>query len=265
MSIEVIYRVYETNNNSPQNEIIEQNVLICNDRKHFKEIIKDTYDGNIKFASSRKYSDGQLYCIIIGEQCYNTERYTTIVEFECPHCHKKLKIILKYADRYRISDYDIKTKLGGDYQKYSGLRFCSEKCAMDYLNYIAIPEYRKKTNSDIIDEYITHESFDNERVNGYIYKISKRSTGEFYIGQTVYVPIFRWGQHLKTDRFPISNIDNYIFEILEIVKPGDNILEREKYWIQKYYKDNPGLSLNIMLTKSINTNQLSIEDINYIE
>lgn len=88
-----------------------------------------------------------------------------------------------------------------------------------------------------------------EQCSGYIYKISKKSTGEFYIGQTVYAPIFRWGQHLKTDRFPINNIIDYQFEVLEIVPKDVNILEREKYYIQKYYKENPEKSLNIACTK----------------
>lgn len=91
----------------------------------------------------------------------------------------------------------------------------------------------------------------SEKVSGYIYKISKKSTGEFYIGQTMYAPVFRWGQHLKTERFPIENITDYQFEVIEIVPPGCNILEREKYWIQKFYKDNPEKSLNIMCTKGV--------------
>lgn len=67
----------------------------------------------------------------------------------------------------------------------------------------------------------------------------------------MYAPVFRWGQHLKTERFPIENIIDYQFEVIEIVPPGCNILEREKYWIQKFYKDNPEKSLNIMCTKGV--------------
>lgn len=29
------------------------------------------------------------------------------------------------------------------------------------------------------------------------------------IGQTIYAPVFRWGQHLKTDRFNIKGITDY--------------------------------------------------------
>lgn len=38
-------------------------------------------------------------------------------------------------------------------------------------------------------------------------------------------------------------------EVLEIVPKTENILEREKYYIQKYYMEDPERSLNIMCTK----------------
>ena len=102
----------------------------------------------------------------------------------------------------------------------------------------------------MVDEsFITREDFKRDDIEGYIYKISKKSTGEFYIGQTKYLPIFRWGQHLKTDRFYMTGILDYQFEVIEIVPITANILEREKYYIQKYYNENPEKSLNIMCVK----------------
>lgn len=100
-----------------------------------------------------------------------------------------------------------------------------------------------------------------EDISGYIYKISKKSTGEFYIGQTMYAPVFRWGQHLKTERFPIENITDYKFEVIEIVPKTENILEREKYYIQKFYKENSEKSLNIMCTANLNPEQLQFEEV----
>lgn len=90
-----------------------------------------------------------------------------------------------------------------------------------------------------------------EKVSGYIYKITKKSTGEFYVGQTIYAPVFRWGQHLKTDRFPIKDIIDYQFEVIEIVPQSENILEREKFHIQRCYRENPEKSLNIMCTANL--------------
>lgn len=77
----------------------------------------------------------------------------------------------------------------------------------------------------------------------------------------MYAPVFRWGQHLKTDRFPIENITDYKFEVIEIVPKTENILEREKYYIQKYYKENPEKSLNIMCTANIDTKQIQFSEV----
>ena len=51
------------------------------------------------------------------------------------------------------------------------------------------------------------------------------------------------------ERFDIKNILDYQFEVIEVVPKSENILEREKYYIQKYYKENPEKSLNIMCVK----------------
>ena len=72
------------------------------------------------------------------------------------------------------------------------------------------------------------------------------------------MPIFRWGQHLKTDRFNLNGILDYQFEVIEVVPITENILEREKYYIQKYYKENPKKSLNIMCTANVNVNHIEV-------
>ena len=54
-----------------------------------------------------------------------------------------------------------------------------------------------------------------------------------------------------TDRFPNDKIDDYTFEVLEIVPKGKNILEVEKEYIQESYKKAPDKSLNISNTKNI--------------
>ena len=69
------------------------------------------------------------------------------------------------------------------------------------------------------------------------------------MGQTKYIPIFRWGQHLKTDRFKINNIEDYRFEVLEVVKDRNILSEREAYWINEKKSKNPKLSLNVVIPK----------------
>ena len=52
-------------------------------------------------------------------------------------------------------------------------------------------------------------------------------------------------------RFPEDKIDDYVFEVLEIVPKGKNILDVEKEYIQESYKKDPNKSLNISNTKNI--------------
>ncbi len=132
-------------------------------------------------------------------------------------------------------------------------QFCSESCKWKYQE----KERRNLRPEDDKEFYVSRDMF-TEQVAGYIYLITKKSTGEFYVGQTVYAPIFRWGQHLKTERFDIKGILDYQFEVIEIVPKGENILEREKYWIQKKYKENPSLSLNIMCTANLTENKNAV-------
>lgn len=67
----------------------------------------------------------------------------------------------------------------------------------------------------------------------------------------MYVPIFRWGEHLHTDRFPLKDISDYQFEVITPVYKGQNILEVEKSYIQSCYIENPEKSLNIAGTKNL--------------
>lgn len=259
--LEILYRIYEvaegqipdaeqalgmaslSKSNSYE---VAMDCCICNSRDQFKALIRDAYGADIKFAYSRKYPPGTLYCIIIGESCYNIDSYFFKREFECPYCHAT--VTGHIPPRFCISEYDIRHKLCGQWDKYHNLYFCSHRCLESFI---------KRESANFVDEnvamqgWISEQSFDNSKQAGYIYLITKKSTGQFYVGQTTYVPIFRWGQHLKTDRFPVENIEDYTFEVLEIVPTGQNILEREKHWIHQMYKSAPELSLNIACTKNI--------------
>ena len=112
----------------------------------------------------------------------------------------------------------------------------------DYLQNTLNEEY-------IPDIYLDREHLYSTWDKGYIYIITKKSTGEFYVGQTNIVPIFRWGQHLKTARFPIENLVDYKFEVLEEVSDKHLLLNREAYWINKMHDQNPELCLNKNLPK----------------
>lgn len=266
--VEIVYRIYRKRTEEEKIEILKKNnsldfyiengwssdysekeeialdCLICEDREQFKEIIKENYGKDIKFRYSKNIKEGEYYCIIIGDHCWNTEKYFNRVEYECDNCHTKVKGFVNA--QHTFSEWEIKTSLAND-QSYLSKKFCSARCMEQYRQIEKAKIYPDENN---LDMWVTRDSFSKNHA-GYIYKITKKSTGEFYIGQTIYAPVFRWAEHLKTERFKIDNILDYQFETIEIVPFGTNILEREKFWIQKYYLENPKLSLNISNTKNV--------------
>lgn len=262
--LEIIYRIYEVADLEKQlenmhnfpgispNTELTMDCKICDSREHFKELIRNEYGENIAFRNSKKLNIGDLYCIIIAEHCFNTERYFNKIEYKCSCCGCK---VVGYVDKsVRLEKWEIKNCLCAQFDKYGDLHFCSRKCKEHFIE----KERKKCLDSGLVDEsYISREDFKRENIAGYIYKISKKSTGEFYIGKTIYLPVFRWGQHLKTDRFNMDGILDYQFEVIEIVPTGENILEREKFYIQKYYKENPEKSLNILCTAHLEEEKIS--------
>lgn len=268
--LEILYRIYEVADEETAQKNLEKNVdfglffstskaqnielfmdcIVCDNREQFKDIIKSEYGENIAFRYSKKLKAGDLYCIIIGEHCYDTEKYFNKVTFSCDCCGATVETYIKKPIYF--GDYEIWNNFYG-IQEYAEKRFCSQKCKSVYAD-----REREKLKPDDEQEFFIQKDMFTENVNGYIYKITKKATGEFYVGQTKYAPIFRWGQHLKTERFPIKNIIDYKFEVIEIVQKTENILEREKYWIQKLYKENPKKSLNIACVKGIDTQQITL-------
>lgn len=254
--LEILYRIYEVPSESEkqrnmesansfgmysiskaENVEIAMDCLICESRERFKEIIRSQYE-NIAFKFSRKMKEGDLYCVIIGENCYDTEKYFNKVKFKCDCCGSEIETYIK--KKICFSDWEIRDKFY-NIEEYQDKAFCSERCKEIYT----VRELRKIKPDGEHEFFIQRDMF-TENVSGYIYKITKKTTGEFYIGQTKYAPIFRWGQHLKTDRFPISDIENYKFETLYIVPCDENILLVEKDYITRYASEFPKLCLNVI-------------------
>ena len=265
--IEVIYRIYEVadeetqakmrtmmgevgayySTSQAQNIELLMDCIICDSRDQFKEIIRDTYGKDITFRYSKKLQPGDVYCIIIGEHCYNSERYFNKVEYKCELCGASVSTYLTQPIMITARDASWNLYV---IQDYIGKTFCCERCKSEYID-------REKSTLRPGDDdhfWVDKEGFakiQDKSIIGYIYKITKKSTGEFYIGQTKYVPIFRWGEHLHTDRFPLKNISDYQFEVITPVYKGQNILEVEKYYIQSYFVSDPEKSLNISGTVNL--------------
>ena len=255
--MKIIYRVYEKGPGGSgfwgnYDNILNQDVCICNSRDHFKDIMRSMYGEDIKFANSKKLVEGTPYIVIISEDCYDAEAYVSVMDYTCSCCGKQFKAIPKSLKKVGSTwEFDrlchellLKRK-----DEIDDMVFCSEGCKGRTVERLKEEFNQYNEDHDLLpDFYIDKNSFAGSTA-GYIYKITKRSTGEFYVGQTKSVPIFRWGQHLTTPRFDIKNIDDYIFEVIEIVPYTcrDELLAREAYWITKEREKAPDKSLNNQL------------------
>lgn len=234
--------------------ILEQNICCCNSRDHFKEIMRDMYHPKkIHFINSKKLVEGDIFITIISENCYNTAQYFIVDDYKCACCGKDFKAnkhMLKKIYYPRKFAHICEEKYLVDEEEIENMTFCSELCRAKKEKEIT-DEYESfiKENNIVSDLYVSkHQISKND---GYIYLITKKSTGEFYIGQTKYVPMFRWIQHLKTERFKLENILDFRYEVLEVIPNyvPELLNERESYWINKKRDENPGLCLNIIIPK----------------
>lgn len=262
--LEVIYRIYEVADEETAKKNLEQDAniylyssesrarntellmdcMIADSREDFKNAIRAYWGNEIAFRYTKKLQPGDVYCIIIGEHCYNGEKYFRKTEYDCDFCRTHVNAYAGHSVTF--SEREIQYELFNLKDKYLDKKFCCQDCKSRYK----VRELRTLKADENTEFFVTRDMF-TEKISGYIYKITRKSTGEFYIGQTVYAPMFRWAEHMKTDRFPICYIKDYKFEVIEVVPEGENILEREKYWIQYYFKANPSKSLNISQTAQL--------------
>lgn len=263
--MKIIYRVYEKGEGGTgfcgnYDNILNQEVCICNSREHFKEIMRSMYGEDIAFKNSKKLPIGTPYIVIISEDCYDAEEYVSVMDYTCSCCGKHFKAIPKSLRRiHSFWEFD---KLNHNLyisrkDELESLVFCSSTCQEKTVGAIKQEFEAYNEDNDCVPEfYVDRNTFASYSQYGYIYKITKRSTGEFYVGQTKYNPIFRWGQHLTTDRFKMDNIMDYIFEVIDIVtyENREQLLAKEAYWINHEREKCPEKCLNNQIPNSVEYN-----------
>ncbi len=202
-------------------------------RDQAKEEVK-LRSGVSKFAKPRK-NDG-IYAIVMDSNQYYYERFTVEVDTQCfnSECLKPVKGKAK----------DFCSMVHGD-KKY---HFCSYDCYRTVSN---------KLNPYTEGEFQVREDYtSNGGVYGYIYHIYNRKTNMHYVGQTIYMPFFRWQEHVKQGIK--GDICDLSFEtITEVrIKSQEYLNNIEAWWIKKYIEDyGRDYVMNISIPK------LTIEDL----
>lgn len=183
-------------------------------RQEAKEEVKRR-SGIDKFAKPRK--DDGIYALVMDSNQFYYDRFNVDVDTVCFNCHNPIK------GKQKDFPYIVH---GKDEEKYY---FCSYDCRR---------VVQRKINPYSEGEFQEREGYEsNGGVYGYVYHIYNRKANMHYIGQTVYMPFFRWQEHVKSGLK--GDITDLVFEtITEVrVKSQEYLNNIEAWWIRKFVND----------------------------
>lgn len=213
-------------------------------KENIKEIVTKK-SGIKKFAKPRK--KGGIYALIIPSNEHFYNRFTKTIDDYCfnPNCKKH--IVGKEKDFPTISSYKYCSSKDIDENYYKkekeinneNLENNKKKIRPYYYccSYDCKYELEKKL-WQFEGEFQEREDYHTNGGNfGYIYHIYNRKTNKHYIGQTIYMPFFRWQEHIKSGLK--GDICDLVFEVITSVKvKSQHYLNNiEAWWINKFIED----------------------------
>ncbi len=187
------------------------------DRDNAKKIVKEKSNVN-RFAKPKK-CDG-IYAIVMDSCQSYADWFCKRINTKCLCCHKPIQGQLR---GYPIENID-----GNDYY------FCSWECKSKFQVSTGMKDGEWQSREDV-----------NHTGNiGYIYHIYNRAKDMHYIGQSLYMPFFRWQEHVKSKLK--GDICDLVFEVVTEVpninsydehKNKERLNDVEAWWIKKFIKD----------------------------
>jgi hypothetical protein len=185
---------------------IWQDIVKADCKKTVKETIEKEYNNKFPQRVLRKDLKTGMFLLNIQEIHEGDYTHTKLLKVNvCQQCGSKWTIL----EKYKIND--------GFYSQ----KYCSRECQ---------------------DKNIGFEVIDNGSAVPVIYKITNKTTGMCYIGQTTQPFTLRWWQHFSKNNnssakfrkeIEKTKITDWIFEVIEITKK-ENLNTRESYFINKY-------------------------------
>ena len=167
-------------------------------REGAKKEVLERYCSNtskeLKFAKPRK-KDG-IYAIVMDSESFFYNRFYTEVDTHCFYCLKPVKGKACDFPRTYIPKQKSESKeadslyLFHSHDDLSDLENTYFFCCYDHKH-----DYHRDLNYE--GEFQSKEAGSFGDVFGYIYLIYNRSKDIYYIGQTKFMPFFRWQEHVK--------------------------------------------------------------------
>jgi hypothetical protein len=230
---------YQSENFQPENygkgvlldEFYTNNII---DKEDVKKLVTDKYCGNtaqtITFAKPRKKNG--IYAIVMNSNRFFYDRFYREIDTFCfwYNCHKPIKG--RYAEFPKVN---LKNDYCSDGDSKDERFFCSNDCKRkhcDALSPLSEGEFQEK------------QSGMNGSIYGYIYLIYNKSDNTYYIGQTRFLPFFRWQEHAKSGlKGDIKDLSfSVITEVARNYKQPEDYNQQylnsiEAWWIEKYKEE----------------------------
>lgn len=198
-------------------------------REEVKAIVKNKYSGSsqseLMFAKPKK-TDG-LYAILMESDEFFYNRFNIELNTFCfwHECHKP--IVGKMMNFQKTTIYD-------EQEKSNDVFFCSYDCKRKFhdAQYCSEGEWQSKQEEE------------SGNVIGYIYHIYNKVENVHYIGQTRFLPFFRWQEHVKSGQK--GAVTDLVFDVITEVKKdlkkerslNQQLLNSaEAWWIAKFQED----------------------------
>lgn len=212
------------------------------DRETAKQEVKDK-SGIGTFARPKKGKNG-TYAIVMDSEKHWHDRFCVELDTFCFWCHKPIK--------GRMKDFPYYDATTDGQDKY---HFCSYNCKSKFYN---------SQNPCLEGEWQEKEDYKtNGGVFGYIYLIYNRDNNTYYIGQTRFMPFFRWQEHVKSGIK--GDIKDLVFSVITEVKHDNRKTNTENqellnnieaWWIKKFREE-----MDADKVINIATPRLTIDDL----
>ena len=189
-----------------QTNIIEERLIEAENKDEVKKHLIDKYPQF--FPTNKVYEKetkdtAQFFYVIIYPLWEHELNIIKEGEWSCCVCGQK------YKNKYEFKPY-VNDRVWGD-KLFCNKDVCEKKYISDDSKLTDMPD-------DLF--YVKKDS------PNYIYKITEKSTGKFYIGKTRNAPFFRWWNHLTKSSSPFgaylskTTLKEWTFEVIDIL-PGN--------------------------------------------
>ncbi|WP_373325658.1 GIY-YIG nuclease family protein [Sporomusa paucivorans] len=198
-------------------------------REEAKQAVREKYSGkaqkDIGFAKPKKQKNG-LYAIVMESSKFFYDRFCKTIETYCFACHKPIS--------GKASEFP-RAYLDSDGDDEEAVYFCNYDCKRDYHD---------KINPFSEGEFQVKEEGAHGDIFGYIYLIYNKAENVYYVGQTRFMPFFRWQEHVKDGAK--GDIKDLSFSVLTEVrrsrKQNDEFNQAylnsvEAWWIAKFSEE----------------------------